>query len=277
MSHERSRLVDLLTRNQDELAVGVGTSPLPGDLGSPLVNIPSDPTRDWRDRYRFVLASYSVPKGYELRLMGIGQALRVGWIQEIEVPAEPEPITVLQRIDIPVTDPDFSFVDGNVSWHLRFVQGEVQEGELLEPTTPPPGPGILISQYPSSSGLQALDLGPYLPPQGDIPGEAVGSLGTFNDLRFLGIHKTPTMRVNIRGPGRLLFMATVFQTDPANRVPLQVPQGFPPEILTPEQRMVLAAPTLARFTRIGGRLLVDLNQRPIRSNPDQPPVVVDEL
>lgn len=263
----------MITRAPDPYKQVIGTSPLAGDRGSNLIDIPSDATRDWRNRYYFMLQSETVGRGEELFLLGISQALRIGWTQTIEVeqqtPQGPINVSIDQRIDIPVRDPDFDFTDGDVSWHLRFVPGHTDEGNLGAAYDP----NLIQEQYPSGSGLWGMALAPYVAPP-EVPGEGIGSLGVWNDLRFLREYPTDSLRYHIVGPGRLVYFATVFQTDPTNRIPWSLPQNFDVSDLTDEQRLVVRNPNLVRYTRIGGRLLIDRRNRPARAGiarPDSAP------
>lgn len=272
--NERSRIVDLITRTADPYKQGVGTSPTLGDRGSSLIDIPRTPTASQRNRYWFALQSERVGRNEDLLILGISQALRIGFTQTItlQLGDPPAPFNIEQRIDIPVRDPDFDFTDGDVSWHLRFIPGKVDEGDLGGTQNT-----LIRQQYPSSQGLMGLQLTPtYVAPPGPIPGDPVGSLGTWNDLRFLRERPTDSLRYHITGPGVLLYIATVHQTDPATRLPWAFPQNFNSSSLTDEQKFVIENPTLIRYTRIGGRLLVDRRQKRARLPDDTSLPIVTE-
>lgn len=272
MRSERSRIIDLTSRAYQTLQQGVGTSPVAGDASWPLLAIPAEPTPDFRHRYRFLLASIVIPRQHEITVYGISQFLRIGYVADVEKRVGEQTFTVKSRVDVPVVDPFFQFPDGNVSWHLTFIPNQDSPGQLNSTVSAPQPRGVSNAQYPFESSLQALDLGPpYVPPPGNIPGEPLGALGTFNELRFTATNPQPTLAYHQQGPGILAFWATVQQTDPATRVNPVFPDDFDLSCLLPDARFYANAPALARYTQIGGRILCDINAMSLKPGLGGPP------
>lgn len=93
----------------------------------------------------------------------------------------------------------------------------------------------------------------YAPPQ--LPGDGIGDLGTFYDLRFAWEHMHGTLDYVVYGPCIIMYLASVKQTDPLLRIPLPPPTyegGVPPEEL-----FLLNYPT-AQLGHISGSIMCEL-------------------
>lgn len=241
--------------------LGVGSSPYTGDAGNSWLFVPQTATAS-NARYLFRLCGFAVPPNGKARLIGIRQYLTIAQETTVRLPEVDEWVYVNER---PVVTPGWSFSDGNVSWHVR-----VQTGPQTEITNFPSGvtpqPGWSMNLYSTDSSI-VLRRPPALAPanNGVPPGQPIGSLGTFRDLRFpwIGNAHSDAFGYEVVGPAMITFWASVKQTDPATRPYL--PQASAPDdisSLTPEEQFLLAfgdPPNNAvMYRHIGGALVANV-------------------
>jgi hypothetical protein len=173
-------------------------------------------------------------------------------------------LTVLQALltsgsasfpaQLEVTSPLWSFIDGNVSFHLRYHQ-LYQDARKFDPFQAP-------GTDPEMRGLDTALLydpsGPFYtaPGSGIPPGKDVYGLGTWRENRFPWLNTSWDMKIPVHGPGVLVLYASVRQTDPVTRPLMPPPDDL--GAIRPEDRFVLEYPTTAVYGRIAGALAVEL-------------------
>lgn len=253
---EGSRLI-VHTRSVDPALAGVGGGPSIGDLNATGIVLPAAPTTSQTRRYLASLCTIIVPEGKEAEIVSVKQLLTIG----VDVKVE-EDLAPYWHFELPVTDPVWRFVDGNVSWHLMSTQAESSASSRIQFTDVfPPAPPYIQSRGTMQSGILSratiLD-GGYIPLNGGQPyGEPVAGLGYFSDMRWPWSAQDPSesLGIRVRGPRRIVLFASVHQTDPELRPnkPVLVEDSW----LKPEDRFVLQNPE-ARYWRIGARMAVDM-------------------
>lgn len=231
----------------------IGGSPAAGDRTSTGIEVPAAPTLAQNRRYLFRLCGVNVPNRTVCVVRHLRQLLYIGTDLETEQDQPSEQ----WRIEVPVTDPLWSFPDGNVSWHLT----------AMTPHKPDTRIGNTTIGQPVSYRSDALDSvllytpgtpdpTSYWPINGGVPyGQPVGGLGTFRDMRFPWTGRSDYLGLQVEGPCLLVMYASVYQTDPDNRP--NKPVGIETAGLRPEDLFVFNYPQ-ARYTRIGGRMDTDL-------------------
>lgn len=252
----RGRTVEVSTVGFDPDREGIGSGPSGGSNAvSSRLFIPEAPTPDNKHRYSFVLCGYRIPRGTTAHLLGWAQKLVIG--QPLQTTA-----TIPLPEDFPVVTPDWAFRDGNVVWSLRFIPGNRKTPRL----NPPPGSSLLnrgpsktTNPYGAYSALLYRDQAAvgYTPPAGgNFYGDPIFSPGTFYDVRNPWRNYGPTVDIPIDGPGDLIMVASVWQTNPATR-PVFVPPPGPFDVgsLEPEERFLLSFPD-AVYRGIAGHMLV---------------------
>jgi hypothetical protein len=164
-------------------------------------------------------------------------------------------------LELDVTSPTWHFVNGNVSWHLRFVNPKVQAFLRTFPDVPPFTLPFASGQDGTTTAILARSQAPYRALNEGVPyGEPVRGLGTFRDIRYPWTQSSEpaALGIEVLGPGDLVLFASVYQPDPELRPlpPVVLPA---PElaVLRPEDAFVLSYPN-ARYWRIGAEMVVDL-------------------
>lgn len=246
-----STIVEIVSQSYDTGRGAVGSSPYRGDMGNLGVQVPATASTGPEFRYQIMLAGIEVPDGGGLILRGLRQyaTLRA----EVEVGSE----NLYTRVyELPIVTPGWSFQDGNISWHVHWRPAQMNrhrsrtsaDGSL---------PGMVPTLDTISAGLVYNQLGPYVPEAaGRPPGNAVQHLGTFYDLRWPW-HTQPDshLAIPMHGPGVLIFMASVLQTDIETRAP--TPACTNMSCLTPEDQF-LSSYSDARYGRVAGAMTVEL-------------------
>jgi len=232
--------------------VGVGSSPLPGDLNSTGIAVPQPPTLNQNNRYLFRLCGLEVPADTICVINAIHQLLYIG----ARVPAEDGEVDETWLLEVPVEDPLWSFPDGNVSWHLRNLQANSQDRTIFTDFIFPPDAtnradttdSALISRQPAPV---------YIPLNSGLPygKDLVPGLGTWRDMRFPWHHCQPNLNLQVRGPITIGFFASVYQTDPDRRP--NKPVVIETAGLRREDVFMLNYPE-AVYTRVGGRIIYDM-------------------
>lgn len=249
----RSR-VEIVSRAWSEEKLGIGSAPWIGDVSDTFLSVPQTATTDQSHRYLFRLASAALAPGRAAVLCGIRQYadLRVlgnAAIECVQVPVYRQ-----------IRTPSWSFLDANISWHLRW------EPMLYSRTTPQivdpaQTPDMSTSLKGDSSALLIQSLGPYVPPNAGMPpGGPVEHLGTWNDLRYSWDNTSWDLHIPLHGPGRLVLYCSVHQTNPDTRCPIGVPAaGY--GVLGPEDAFVAGyegEELDVFYGRVGGALVLDL-------------------
>jgi hypothetical protein len=257
--------VELVSVGVDDDLQGIGATPIPGDFSSTGLRVPTAPTVDQSHRYLFRLCGAEIPAGSGLVIRGVRQAvtIRAEYAQTNEV----QVVTGIFPFEKEVTSPWWRFVDGNVSFFFRWTQ-QVQSvrhvfDPLQLPGTSPTTFGVDSALLYTPNALGPF-VGPYVPPGAGIPpGRAVDFLSVTRELRYPWGNTDWSLSVPLTGPGVLVMYASVYQTDPATRIP--PPQLTPPAPFTdpvlcgmrPEDQFLMQHPT-ARYGRVAGAMLLDL-------------------
>lgn len=244
--------VEVSSASFDEDLSGLGGSPYVGDMSSTGVRVPTVPTAAnnqpsaQQNRYLIRLCGAAIPSGGGLIIHGIRQAATI----RAETDLNDEPLVIEREI----TSPLWRFPDGNISWHLRHIQ-VLGSGSSPFDVNQPPG---------FSSNLNALDSAvlydppalPYNAPRlGKPPGDDIGDLGTWRDIRFPWRDDGSFQDLNylVRGEGSVVLYASVHQPDPSNRANFPDVDG-----MRPEDRLVSNFNDTAIYGRVAGALVVEL-------------------
>lgn len=235
----------------------VGSSPFGGDFGTAGTPIPTAQLTGTA-RYLFCLAQYPVPRGEKAILWGIRQLLTIGNLY-------PNGSGGFQRINLPVED-DWSFPDGDVSWHLRWIPGDV----LTSPKVPTPDPaaplGTSPNLYAAGSLLYTPPFVPYVAPNGGMPlGDPILGLATFYDVRYPahGHGARSDLAWECPGGGTIAIYASVRQTDPLTRPKTTIPDAALPFVRKQDAFVQTMVQTVERATfapvydTIGATLVIE--------------------
>lgn len=235
-------VVEIASAASDEDATAVGTTPWSGDRSSTGLHIPPAPTTAQTNRYLFRLCGVEIPVGYSILIKGLRQVATLRSTEEIN--GQPR---ILER---EIVSPLWRFQDGNISWHLRL------QTQQFAPTVFDPA-----QIAGTSPDMRALDSGLlYRPPlvpyvalgAGQPPGVSVGDLGTWRDIRYPWDESKWTLSELVRGPGAVVFYASVHQPDPANRPQYPTVRG-----LRPEDQFLGNFPN-AIYGHIGGSMIFEM-------------------
>lgn len=238
-----SSFVEVSSQSSDSTKFGVGTSPFLGDVASLGVAVPAAATLTQTTRYLVRLCTLDIPSGMQAMIRGVRQNVVIGAIDSNGYPVERE-----------VESPSWSFTDGNISWHIRHMLP--QESRTIfdaaqtagtEPSTAGTDPALLYNQPLAPA---------YVPPgAGMPPGKAIGQLGTWRDLRYPWTNTDWSLRVPVIGSGRIVFFASIRQTNPESRV---APANCPPSLsgLRVEDQFLASVP-LAVYRRVAGAMLIE--------------------
>lgn len=258
-------LVELVSASVDSDLQGIGATPYPGDFSSTGVRVPAAATIDQSHRYLIRLCGAEVPAGKAMIVRGIRQAvtIREDYVKLSEV-GIPVGTFVFER---EVVSPWWRFMDGNVSFHLKWMQEVQSVRNVFDPLQLP---GTSPSMFGVDSALLYTPnplgpfIGPYVPPGAGIPpGRDVDFLGTIRELRYPWSNTDWDLNVPVVGPGVVVLWASVYQTNPTTRIAM--PQLTPPAPFTdpvtcglrPEDQFLLQHPQ-AIYGRVAGALLLDL-------------------
>ncbi len=250
------RVVVGATAQYDPAKALVGASPFQGDLTSTGIVLPADPTIAQNRRYLCRLFGMSVAQDEYIVIHAVHQLLTIGVPYEV---GDPEQDPTVYNLELPVTDPTWSFPDGNVSWHLRRINlgrhvSSIYTDFAFAPPFAADREGLtaaILARVPIAAAYLPLNAGhPY--------GKPVGSLGTFRDIRFPWTQVTADLRQRVDGPCHVTMFASVYQTDPDTRV--QPPVIADGTYMRPEDRFIINHPD-ARYWRVGARMEVDVYEK----------------
>jgi hypothetical protein len=257
----------------DPALCGIGATPS-GEPNAAGLRVPTLATTSHLTRYLFQLCTLKLPPGQVVNLVGLSQTLQLGTDTNDGTPPVYPVTKLVGRAG--AGNPNWSFPDGNVSWHVRLIR----QPPLISPAqmnvlscdsfawTWSDTPALVFdtatfnAQNLDGNGRpdNYVDLTGYTPPYGGkIPGEPVAeTLGTFTDLRFPpdDPSKQSIEPVVVEGPGALVFLASVWQTNPDTRAVLTVPQMFPIDPEMPEEGFIAAWPASV-YWRIGGGMVIE--------------------
>jgi len=221
-------------------------------MSSTGIVLPANPTVSQDSRYLCRLCAIELTEEEVAVVRSIHQLVTIGAYWEIEEDQYP--------LEIPVTDPTWCFVDGNISWHFRRVRpGTAPSRDRYSDVAF--APPYASDRNGQTTAILARDptLGGYIPLNSGQPyGDAIQSLGTFRDLRFPWSQRNENLDVSVEGLCQVVLYASVRQTDPDTRV--QPPVAADGTYLRNEDRFVMAHET-ARYWRVGARMEVDVYTR----------------
>ena len=246
----------------------VGSSPVLGDVSSIGIIIPPDPTIDQSHRYLIRLCAMRLGPNVKAIIRSIRQYVTIG----AQVSLDNDKFYLYEK---QIKNPSWSFVDGNISWHLKKrAPTEYAKGGPYNAVPAPSFIGqpsgyspdirnissaIIYKQLPTSVNPFS---GGYQPFNAGIPpGDSIAGFGNFKDLRFpwREFSDIDDNGYEVNGPGDICFYASVQQTNPrARQNPPALPDGVVPYWLSEEDQFVYNYPSLARYYRIAGELIIDL-------------------
>ena len=257
---KRTELIDrgfITSAQVDPARTAVGSSPSIGDLTNTGCVIPEYATPNQHERYLFLLCGLHVPGNAIAVIRHLHQLLYIG----ADVQSENAQDDEQWLVEVPVTDPLWSFPNGNVSWHLTRSTVRTPQTRLFPDLFPAGTAGYVTRGDVVGPGLiarqPAIAAGAYRPLNGGSPyGIGLGGLGTFRDMRFpWNAGHDHYLGLQVRGPALVQFFASVYQTDPDGRPnkPVAIEQAG----LRREDVFMFNYPT-SKYTRVGGRMEVDL-------------------
>jgi len=238
----------------DEQLQGVG-----GDAyGTPFftgLRVPTLASPSVSNRYLFMLCGFQLAERVKARIVGWRQLATIGLVSAGNL------------LEQEILSPVFRFPDGNISWHLRMVPGDLLEsltGGLPPPISPTNNLAFRMSNTPAllyetatlTGSGNYVDLTAYTPPNLGRPyGEPVGQFTTLPDLRtpWRDAHAWSALDLPIEGPGFFALFASVKQTAGTSHAAPTNPGGEPIE-----WQFIANHPT-AIYWRVGGALIVDID------------------
>ncbi len=254
------RVIEASTVGYDPDRQGIGSSPVTGDAGNSVLFIPQTATGP-HNRYLFRLCGFAVPPGGKARLIGLRQIATIAQMFAVDTETD----SWSYKLERAIETAHWAFPDANISWHLRVLRGPVMTPSPF-PAGSNPQPNWSMNLYGTNSAL-ILARPPSLDPGngGVPPGEGIGSLGTFTDIRFPWVNNahSDAFGHEIVGPAIVSLWASVRQTNTTTRPYL--PQGqVPTDVsgLTPEDRFLLSfgdpPNNFVRYRHIGGGLVANV-------------------
>lgn len=247
----RENVVELVSSAaKDDDLTGIGSSPWSGDLGRTGIAVPQAPTTSQRNRYLFRLCGFEIPAGKAAILRGIRQLATIRFAQT----TNQIPVAYEREIESPL----WSFLDGNISWHLRRQPNQIMgQGGALSPIA---GTSFNMRALDTALLCRPGGLPPgYLALNNGIPGGVgIDALGTWRDIRYPWTTTEWTLHRRFRGPGAVVFYASVRQTDPENRPLYEGLAGMRPEDLFVSNFPLSEGNTGTIYGRVAGSLIVEL-------------------
>lgn len=257
-----SSVVELSGHGPNPARIGLGTSPWIGDLTDDLISIPPAPPAvpGSTPGYLVRICALDVRVDRLFRFRGFWQDVRLGFSQTNDVTGQ------TSVYEIPQRDPYWQFPDGFITWMIRVETGRV-DNALVNPDVSPRVGFLPYNAGSTASGVLyvapfdgARGSGLYLAPGGGIPpGSGLGAHGAMHSLRAtsFGTAQTVSTDIPIEGPARVTFYAYVVQHNAVNVLPAPTGSAATLTLLSREDQLLIAQPTLA-YTRIGGGMFGDL-------------------
>lgn len=268
-----------ITKGTDP-TVGLVSGPGAGNLTGLGLQIPATGTVDANHRMLFALASVAFDGDEDARVVSYRQILFIGAMLRTSQPDAPSPPQLAEgavdapsppqlaegEVDVgaklgivdpnkyalrelPVTTPNWSFIDGNVVWWLR----RVPLNDRIPPF-PTLTRGLSTSPWPISPAMLAhADMTPV--GRGIPAGREIMGLGELRGMQYPYGSRIPgaPLKFDIQTPCRLICYASVWQ--PSDVLTSRVKVDAEIDSLCPEDRF--SAQWYARYTRIGVELTVE--------------------
>lgn len=175
--------------------IGVGGSPSRGDMSRTGVYVPEYSTDDQTLRYLFRLCGVFVPAGQCIWLRGLRQAVTIRAVSTVaHSQGVEEAVTDLFVLEREVVSPFWAFVDGNISWHVRWVGKKRRRPLALLRSATGDESGVLrgngtlgdgvadFAVVAGGGGLGGVGNGPFDP--GQLPGTSTSLGGTDTALIY---------------------------------------------------------------------------------------------
>lgn len=247
---QRRSVVEVVSAAADTDKLAIGSSPWLGDYAGTGIEVPLAATAGPTNRYLFRLCGLYVPSGGAVRIIGLRTlaTLRAGF------QAAQGGNTYF--VEKEIVSPLWSFLDGNISWHLRWLPARSHRNAWGAG-----GPaGTSANLNGVDSALLYNNLAPYVAPaQGLPPGRDVEYLGTWRDMRFPWHETNWNLDIPLIGAGKVVLFASVFQTNPETR--FRLPAIADPGALRPEDRFLQAYPLNCVYGHVGGAITFEMNPR----------------
>lgn len=199
---------EVFSEGIDEALQGIGSDPYSG-MNALGLRVPTLATPDLKSRYLFLCCGFELPENARACITGIRTFATLG----VRNTAGASPVVIEQEI----VTPGYSLPDGNVSWHLRRIPLAIDITRGVSDLDSfrhriCKSPACLYETAELADSFY-VHLTAYTPPNlGRPPGDSVGRLGTFHDLRFpwrLGWHNP---EIHVEGPGYYALFASVRQS-----------------------------------------------------------------
>lgn len=240
-------LIEVSSTAHDPDFNGVGSSPWTGDTGNTAVPVPAAATTSQNNRYLFRLCGIEIPGGRSMVIKGLRQ------LATIRAPTRDEN-NLLLTVEREVVSPFWHFLDGNISWHLRWQQERFAPYPNAAAVAPTPGTSPQMLGY-GTALLYRTTIVPYTALANGIPpGGPMADLGTWRDMRFPWGNTDWSMNHVVRGPGAIVLYASVHQTSTTNRPLYPDANG-----MRPEDRFISEFQNEGViYGHVGGAMLVEL-------------------
>lgn len=258
----RRRVVEITTTGIDEFLQGIGGDPYGGSSWVGL-RVPTLASTD-RNRYLFLLATFSLPAGSTAKILGYRQLVTLG--KSVGSPSAP------RFVEMEITSPQFRLPDGNVSFHLQRLgppnaQGFPRKvGNKTDLRSFHRGycesPALLYESYTIAAGDSFyVDLTSYTPPNSGKPWGVplrAGTQGTFYDLRtpWRSARAWTSLSMELDGPETVALFASVRQSaGTATGVAVNSGTVIPGNM--PEEQFISAYASGVVYWRVAGSLIVE--------------------
>ena len=254
---DQPTLIHTASAGFDRTLVGVGGSPFgaPVDPTSGFLDVPAAPSTPG-NRYLHRACTFSIPAGKVARIIAVGEYTEIGaflasgsggggaWVRQ------------------PVLSPGWAFPDGNTARGITTRRTQMERTVFIDPGQLPStdpnlfniSPGLIYVPAPTTGGPV-----PYVAPSGGrFPGSPLEGLGLWRDKRFQWSLASSPLDYAVPGGQDLFYWISTKQTDPATRPVIVLPDAAAVDALTPEDRFLYRFPELARYTRVGGYMVLEM-------------------
>ena len=267
------QVIEISTDGYDEALQSVGSDPFGSasrvglrvpTLATQLLVAENQSAKD--SRYLMMLAAFSISHGVRAKILGYRQMVKIGYQQARNGDEGGSAPYVVEQL---VTDPSWSFQDGNVSFHLQALGPPNNQGFNWNDQGPTDlqnfkyqfsmTPSVLY-QTATVPNPMYVNLTAYQPPNNGRPwGTPLRSGGqsTFHDLRteWKTHGAWSALGLEVEGPDTIALFASVRQTNPISRDKLVLPGTVYPSGLPAEEAFLQNFPN-AIYWRVAGSLIV---------------------
>lgn len=253
----RGRRFEVSTYGFDPNIQVIGSDPY-GGAGTLGLLIPATLPTDPSQRYLFMLAQAQFGAHESGRIVGLRQYVSLG----VNVPSTARSIIDGRDVgplceyplELEVKAPAWHPVDANISWHLTRV-----EPDLYQTSNPSNAEGFQFLSADTPALVYATPLPDYHGPNGGRPyGTALDpQLGCFYDLRYPWQNDDEQyLDIEFEGPCKIVLWASVRQTVPGTRCPLNLTGTVTTLMIPPEDAFLVNFP-LAVYARVAGSIIFE--------------------